>query len=73
MFQSSGELCMYVILPNNIDGISDLEDKLGKTDLSKILLHIPNREVIVTIPKFKLEETTDFDEILKEVIRSVLL
>ena len=66
-FQSNADLCMYVLLPNKIDGISEMEDKFSKTDLSKILNHVRNLEVIVTLPKFKLEETIDFDETLKEV------
>jgi serine protease inhibitor len=58
---------MFIILPNAIDGISELEDKLATVDLSKILKNLPVKEVRVSIPKFKLEETTDFNDILKQV------
>ncbi|KAJ9579492.1 hypothetical protein L9F63_004840, partial [Diploptera punctata] len=66
-YRSSQDLSMVVILPNKIDGISELESKLAKTDLSKLVQHMARPEVIVTFPKFKLEETTDFDDILKQV------
>jgi serine protease inhibitor len=58
---------MFIILPHDIDGISKLEDKLAKVDLSKVLKHLPVREVRVSIPRFRLEETTDFNNILKQV------
>ncbi|PSN45787.1 hypothetical protein C0J52_10761 [Blattella germanica] len=61
------DLSMFVILPNKIDGIKELEEKLVKTDLTKLLYNLPNVEVVVTMPKFKLEEKTDFNEILKEL------
>jgi len=58
---------MFIILPHDIDGISELEKKLAGVDLSKILTHLPELEVEVSIPKFKLEETTDLNDILTEV------
>jgi len=58
---------MFIILPHDIDGISKLENKLAGVDLSKILTHLPEEEVVVSIPKFKLEETTDLNDILTEV------
>ena len=58
---------MFIILPHDIDGISKLENKLAGVDLSNILSYLPEVEVEVSIPKFKLEETTDLNEILREV------
>jgi hypothetical protein len=58
---------MYIILPHDVDGISKLEEKLTVEELSKILVHLPKREVRVSLPKFKLEETTDLKTILKGV------
>ena len=58
---------MFIILPHDIDGISELEKKLAGFDLSKILTHLPELEVDISIPKFKLEETTDLKNILTEV------
>jgi hypothetical protein len=58
---------MFIILPHDVDGISELEKKLAGFDLSKILTQLPEQEVEVSIPKFKLEETTDLNDILTEV------
>lgn len=58
---------MFIILPHDIDGISKLENKLAGVDLSKILTQLPEIEVEVSIPKFKLEETTDLNDILRQV------
>jgi serine protease inhibitor len=58
---------MSIILPYDIDGISKLENTLAGVDLSKLLTHLPEEEVQVSIPKFKLEETTDLNDILREV------
>lgn len=60
-------ISMFIILPHDIDGISKLEKKLAGVDLSKILTHLPEQEVEVSIPKFKLEETTDLNDILTEL------
>ncbi|XP_069678636.1 leukocyte elastase inhibitor-like isoform X4 [Periplaneta americana] len=61
------DISMFVILPNDVDGISKLEEKLAGSNLSEILKHLPVREVEVTMPKFKLEETTDLNEILQKM------
>jgi len=58
---------MFIILPHDIDGISELEKKLAGVDLFEILTQLWEQIVEVTIPKFKLEETTDLNYILTEV------
>lgn len=58
---------MFIILPHDVHGISKLEKKLASENLSKVLLRLPKQEVRVSVPKFKLEETTDLQNILKEV------
>jgi serpin B len=60
---------MFIILPHDIDGISELENKLAGVDLSQILTRLPVREVEVSLPKFKLEETTGLNDILREVCK----
>ncbi|XP_021919211.1 leukocyte elastase inhibitor-like isoform X4 [Zootermopsis nevadensis] len=60
-------ISMFIILPHDIDGISELEKKLATADLSTVLKNIPTREVRVSIPKFKLEETISFNDILKQL------
>lgn len=58
---------MFIILPHDVDGISKLEEKLASENLSKVLVRLRKRKVRVSVPKFKLEETTDLKNILKEV------
>ncbi|PNF36969.1 hypothetical protein B7P43_G08098, partial [Cryptotermes secundus] len=58
---------MFIILPHDVDGISKLEEKLASENLTKVLLRLPKRKVRVSVPKFKLEETTDLKNILKEL------
>lgn len=58
---------MFIILPCDIDGISELENRLAGVDLSKILTQLREQKMEVSIPKFKLEETTDLNDILTEV------
>jgi serine protease inhibitor len=60
-------MSMFIILPHDVDGISKLEEKLTSEELSKMLVRLPKREVRVSLPKFKLEETTDLKDILKGV------
>jgi serpin B len=61
------KISMFIILPHDVDGISKLEEKLASKNLSKILGRLPQREVNVSVPKFKLEETTDLKDILKKL------
>ncbi|XP_057668301.1 serine protease inhibitor 3/4-like isoform X4 [Diorhabda carinulata] len=61
------DLSMIVILPNQIDGIDDLEAKLAKTDLTKITENMYRPDVIVALPKFKIETTIDLEEPLKKM------
>jgi serine protease inhibitor len=58
---------MFIILPHDVNGISKLEKKLTRENLSKVLVRLPQLEVKVLVPKFELEETTDLKNILKEV------
>jgi serine protease inhibitor len=58
---------MVIILPKDIDGISELEAKLPEVDLSEVLKRLIVTEVRVSLPKFKIEDTTDFNDILKQV------
>jgi len=60
-------ISMFVILPHDIDGISELEKRLTGFDLSTLSTQLHQREVEVSMPKFKLEETTDLNDILKQL------
>ncbi|KAJ4435298.1 hypothetical protein ANN_17908 [Periplaneta americana] len=67
-YTESDELDSKILeMPYQANGISKLEEKLAGSNLSEILKHLPVREVEVTMPKFKLEETTDLNEILQKM------
>ncbi|CAH1236757.1 unnamed protein product [Diabrotica balteata] len=55
------DLSMIVILPNKRDGINELELKLANTDLTKITENMFRPDVIVALPKFKIETTIDLE------------
>jgi serpin B len=58
---------MIVILPDAIDGLSDVEDKLQNVNLAQEISNLNKTLVNVALPKFKLEETMDLNPILKTV------
>ncbi|CAH1183104.1 unnamed protein product [Phaedon cochleariae] len=61
------DLSMIIILPNERNGIADLEAKLANTDLSRITENMYRPEVIVALPKFKIEQTIELNDPLKEL------
>jgi serpin B len=50
-----GELSMVVLLPRKVDGLPELEAWLSPERLTSLLSKLPYREVITTVPRFKLE------------------
>lgn len=63
---------MVFILPNEADGLIDLESKLCLVSIYQSLLELadyPKPEVKVQIPRFKIETTVDLNSTLQEVIR----
>lgn len=58
---------MVVILPDDIEGLSALEAKLETVDLSEKIRYMEEPTVTVALPKFKMEETMELNEILKSV------
>lgn len=61
------DVSMIIILPNKRNGITELEQKLANVDLTKITENMYRPEVIVSLPKFKIETTMELTEPLKEV------
>jgi len=61
------ELSMIILLPKKIDGLDELEKTLTVENLSKWLSKLFKREVIVSVPKFKM--TSQFS--LASVLRSM--
>lgn len=58
---------MVFVLPEERDGLGGVEAKLATTNLAELDKKLREAEVEVTIPRFKLEETLDLVEKLKEV------
>ncbi|XP_038210156.1 alaserpin-like isoform X3 [Zerene cesonia] len=68
MFYEGQEASMVLVLPNEIDGINELEQKLkDPTVLEKALKNLYQTEVEVFIPKFKIETTTDLKKVLENM------
>ncbi|CAG9854047.1 unnamed protein product [Phyllotreta striolata] len=61
------DLSMIVILPNKRNGIDELEAKLANYDLSNITADMYKPEVIVALPKFKIEATIQLNDPLTEL------
>ncbi|XP_023951359.2 antichymotrypsin-2 isoform X4 [Bicyclus anynana] len=63
-----GETSLVIVLPNEIEGIVQLKEKLNDPKvLDNALANLYEREVDVYLPKFKIETTTDLKDILKKM------
>ncbi|OWF44438.1 Serpin B9 [Mizuhopecten yessoensis] len=60
-------LSMVVILPDDKDGLSALEDSLTPSKLHGLIKHMTPTAVNVTLPKFKLESEFELSKIFKEM------
>ena len=58
---------MFIILPNAVDGIYNLEEQLVKRDLLNLAKRYSVHEVEVSIPRFKSQNSIDFKKILQKV------
>ncbi|KAF5299965.1 hypothetical protein FQA39_LY11338 [Lamprigera yunnana] len=67
MKYTNPNVSMVIILPNEVDGIEDLEKKLVKVDLSTITNGMRNVEVQVSLPKFKIETEMDLESVLRKM------
>ncbi|XP_050581079.1 antichymotrypsin-2-like isoform X4 [Bombus affinis] len=61
------EFSMVIILPNEIDGLSDVQKKLQNTSLTNILSQGHEEEVNLWLPKFKMESMLKLNDVLKEM------
>ena len=61
------ELNMIIILPNEIDGLSDVEKKLQNTNLTNILSQGYEEEMELWLPKFEVESMLELNDVLKEM------
>lgn len=60
-------ISMIIILPNNIDGLKKLEDKLNKINYGKIRESGYKRPVELSLPKFKIESSIDLQSALTKM------
>ena len=49
------ELSMFIILPNKVNGLGELEKKITSDVLQKLTSEMRNVKVILSFPRFKLE------------------
>nr|QHB21601.1 venom serpin 1 [Platymeris rhadamanthus] len=61
---AGNEFKMIIILPNKIDGLAEVENKLASSDLSELLRGLHEVEVNVKLPRFKIEKTMELKDIL---------
>lgn len=59
---------MVIFLPDEIDGVTELAEKLSSLEDKKMILQgLRFQGVKLSLPKFKIEETIDLEEALTEV------
>nr|XP_050844522.1 antichymotrypsin-2-like isoform X2 [Vespula vulgaris] len=55
------EFSMVIIMPNDIDGLPQLEEKLPQHDIGELLKKAYKTEVMLHLPKFKIESTLNLN------------
>ena len=55
---------MFIVLPNKVDGLSELESKLNVAAVDEAIQYMSNQKIPVAIPKFKLEADVKIKEVL---------
>ncbi|XP_077286455.1 alaserpin-like [Arctopsyche grandis] len=60
---------MVIILPNEIDGLSKLEEKIATTNLKEVVFDeiTTPRPITLSLPKFKIETKMDLDVVLPKL------
>ncbi|KAI8118997.1 Serine protease inhibitor 42Dd [Lucilia cuprina] len=64
---NSSDLSMLLILPKDIEGLSDLERKLRYYDFQAIAQKLKRETVTVKLPRFKIEYETDLIKPLQQL------
>lgn len=60
-------LSLLIILPNQLDGLAQLERKLQTLDLQQLRSQLELRKMALTLPKFSLLAHTELRHVLEEV------
>ncbi|XP_014251599.1 antichymotrypsin-2-like isoform X3 [Cimex lectularius] len=58
---------MMIILPNEIDGLKDVEERLKATTLTDIFSKLSNIKLDLHLPRFKIEKTLELTKTLEEM------
>ena len=61
------ELSMIILLPKQVDGLTEFEKTLTLKNLSQWLAKLRKRKVIVSVPKFKMTSQFRLAEVLKSM------
>lgn len=60
-------LKLWLLLPNQVDGLIKLEEKLLHEDLNKLEEHLSEQKIVLTLPKFRAEYDVDLKNALTTV------
>lgn len=63
----ANDLAMLVVLPDRLDGLADLEDKLTLDRVDRWLSGLRPGEIDVSLPRFKVTSAFDLAEVLKSL------
>lgn len=58
---------MVILLPDEKDGLTNLENNFSKIKLHEISKKMSKYDVTVKLPRFKLEQSFELDDTLKNV------
>ena len=58
---------MYIFLPNDVEGLDDLEDDLDAEKINEALERMYSTKVDVMIPKFKITHLLELKETLEKL------
>lgn len=61
------DLSMFVVLPFERDGLKELAKKLKDANLAEMASKLTSSQVVVRLPKFKIEYSVDVSKVLQEV------
>ncbi|XP_075168165.1 serine protease inhibitor 42Dd-like [Haematobia irritans] len=64
---NDSDLSMLILLPDAVDGLKDLMTKLKEVSLMELSQRMTNDEVILMLPKFRIDYSIDAKEILQEM------
>ncbi|KAL0281671.1 UNVERIFIED_CONTAM: hypothetical protein PYX00_002586 [Menopon gallinae] len=63
----ASDLSMVLVIPNKIEGLSKVEERLSELDLVNIVRETYSEEIILRMPKFKITETLKLSNVLKRL------